>query len=389
MHEGRTVFAQLMEFLPKHEFDRCVERYHGNLRVRSMTCYDQFLIMAFAQLTYRESLRDIAIGLQAQSVKLYHCGIRSTGARSTLADANELRDWRIFADFAQVLIRRASTLYAGEEFGAELEQTAYALDSTTIDLCLSLYPWAKFRRTKGAVKMHTLLALHGNYPSLVIITPGNVHDVNILDEIPLEAGSFYVMDRAYLDFKRLHRIHRHSAYFVTRAKSNSSFVRRYSHPVDKTTGLRFDQTVSLSGYRSHHEYPDTLRRIGFTDLDVGTRLVFLTNNVMVPALTVAQLYRSRWQVELFFKWVKQHLRIKAFYGTSENAVKTQIWSAISIYVLVAIFRKQLRLPQSSYTILQILSLTLFERMPILQAFAVPANQTQTLDLDNQLYLRGF
>jgi len=389
MHEGRTVLAQLTDELPKHEFDRCVERYRGNRWVRSMSCYDQYLIMMFAQLTYRESLRDIAVGLQAQATNLYHSGIRSPGARSTLADANEKRDWRIFADFAQVLIRQASELYAGEDFGIELEQTAYALDSTTIDLCLSLFPWAKFRRTKAAVKLHTLLALQGNYPTVVIITPGKVHDVNILDDLFFDAGSFYVMDRGYLDYARLHRIHRHSAFFVTRTKSNFRFRRRYSQPVDKTSGLRFDQTVILSGLCSRRDYPDPLRRIGYTDPDTGLRLDFLTNNIVVPALTIAQLYHSRWQVELFFKWIKQHLRIKAFYGTSENAVKTQVWIAISVYVLVAILKKHLHLSQSPYTILQILSLTLFEKMPILQAFAQHRLQIQTPDPQNQLYLQGF
>jgi hypothetical protein len=329
MHQGRTVFAQLMDWLPKHEFDCCVERYSGNHRVRSLSCYDQYMIMAFAQLTCRESLRDIEIGLRAQAVKLYHSGIRSTGPRSTLADANEKRDWRIFADFAQVLIRQASKLYAGENFEAELRHTAYALDSTTIDLCLSLFPWAKFRRTKAAVKVHTLLALQGNYPTVAIITPGKVHDVNILDELFFDAGSFYVMDRAYLDFKRLHRIHRHSAFFVTRTKKNTRLQCLYSSAVNKTTGVRFDQTVVLSGFYTHLDFSDHLRRIGYTDLETDLRLEFLTNNFAVPALTITHLYRARWQVELFFKWTKQHLRIKAFYGTSENAVKTQIWIAIS------------------------------------------------------------
>ena len=389
MHEGRTVFAQLMDWFPKHEFDCCVARYGGNHRVRSMRCYDQYMIMAFAQLTYRESLRDIEIGLRAQSLKLYHSGIRSTGARSTLADANEKRDWRVFADFAQVLIRQASELYAGEDFGAELKHTAYALDSTTIDLCLSLFPWAKFRRAKAAVKLHTLLALQGNYPTVVIITPGKVHDVNILDELCFEAGSFYIMDRAYLHFERLRRIHHHSAFFVTRAKENSRFHRRYSRVVNKAVGLRFDQTVILSGFYSHLGYPEPLRRIGYTDLDTGLRFIFLTNNFAVPALTITRLYRARWQVELFFKWIKQHLRIKAFYGTSENAVKTQVWIAISVYVMVAIIKKRLRLQHSPYTILQILSLTLFEKMPILQAFAHHPLHIKNPDPHNQLYLQGF
>lgn len=388
MHKGRTIFAQLTDCLPKHEFDRCVERYQGNRCVRSLSCYDQYLIMSFAQLTYRESLRDIAIGLQAQSTKLYHSGVRSAGARSTLADANEKRDWRIFADFAQVLIRQAARLYADEDFGLELDQAAYALDSTTIDLCLALFPWAKFRRTKAAIKLHTLLALQGNYPSVVIITPGRVHDVKILDELIFDAGSFYIMDRGYLDFARLYRIHCFAAFFVTRAKCNSRFQRRYSRPVDKTTGLRFDQTVILSGFNSHREYPEVMRRIGFIDLETRLRFVFLTNNFSIPALTIAHLYRARWQVELFFKWIKQHLRIKVFYGTSENAVKTQIWIAISVYVLVAILKKHFHLSQSPYTILQILSLTLFEKMPILQAFSPQRLQIELINDKKQLYLQG-
>ena len=389
MHQGRTVFAQLTDHLPRHQFNRCVARYHGNHRIRHMSCWDQYLIMAFAQLTGMESLREIELGMQVQSEKLYHSGIRSRGARSTLADANEKRDWRIFADFAQILIREASGLYAGETFGAELDQVAYALDSTTIDLCLSLFPWAQFRRTKAAIKLHTLLALQGNYPTVVIITSGKIHDVNILDQIPFDPGSFYIMDRGYLDFGRLHRIHRHGAFFVTRSKSNSQMDRRYSRAVNKSTGLRFDQTVVLSGFRSHQQYPDPLRRIGFTDPDTGKRLDFLTNNMLLPTLTVAHLYRARWQVELFFKWIKQHLHIKSFFGVSQNAVKTQVWIAISVYVLVAILKKRFRLSQSPYTVLQILHLTLFERMPILQAFAQPVLQNRTSDTQNQLNLQGF
>ena len=389
MNQGRTVFAQLADQLPRHEFNRCVERYRGNHRIRSMSCWDQYLIMMFAQITGLGSLREIALGLQVQSEKLYHSGIRSTGARSTLADANETRDWRIFGDFAQILIQDASKLYAGESFGLELDQTAYALDSTTIDLCLSLFPWAKFRRAKAAVKLHTLLALQGNYPTVVIITPGKVHDVNILDQLQFDAGSFYIMDRGYLDFDRLHRIHRHGAFFVTRSKSNTQLERRYSRAVDKASGLRFDQTVILSGVRSIQEYPDALRRIGFLDPDTKKRLIFLTNNMDLPALTIAHLYRARWQVELFFKWIKQHLRIKAFYGTSENAVKTQVWIAISIYMLVAIIRKRLRLHISLYTILQILSISLFEKTPILQAFAQHQRQIEDQQPLKQLYLQGF
>jgi hypothetical protein len=389
MNQGRTVFAQLADQSPRHEFNRCVERYRGNHRIRSMSCWDQYLIMMFAQITGMESLREIALGLQVQSEKLYHSGIRSTGARSTLADANETRDWRIFGDFAQILIRDASALYAGETFGIELDQTAYALDSTTIDLCLALFPWAKFRRAKAAVKLHTLLALQGNYPTVVIITPGKVHDVNILDQLQFDAGSFYIMDRGYLDFDRLHRIHRHGAFFVTRSKSNTQLDRRYSRPVDKASGLRFDQTVILSGVRSIQEYPDALRRIGFLDPDTKKRLIFLTNNMDLPALTIARLYRARWQVELFFKWIKQHLHIKAFFGVSENAVKTQVWIAISVYVMVAIFKKRFRLSHSPYTILQILDLTLFEKTPILQAFAKPSLQIQEHDTHNQQCFQGF
>ena len=389
MNKGRTVLAQIIDHLPKHEFDKCVERYYGNRRVRRMSCYDQYLIMMFAQLTSRESLRDISVCLQAQAAKLYHSGIRSTGARSTLADANEKRDWRIFADFAQVLIGQASRLYAGEDFGKVLRETAYALDSTTIDLCLSLFPWAKFRRGKAAVKLHTLLALQGNYPTVVIITPGKVHDVNILDSLYFEAGSFYIMDRAYLDFARLHIIHRHSAFFVTRTKDNTRFKRRYSAPVKKGSGIRFDQTGILMGFYSNLAYPDPLRRIGYTDQETGRRLEFLTNNFMAPASTIAHLYRSRWQIELFFKWIKQHLRIKSFYGTSENAVKTQIWIAISVYVLVAILRKRLHVAYSPYTILQILSQTIFEKMPVLQVFAKHRLQIKKMDARKQLFLQGF
>lgn len=324
MNQGRTVFAQLLDELPKYEFDRCVRRYGGNRRIRSLPTYEQFLVLAFAQLTYRESLRDITTCLGAIGPKLYHSGIRQPVARSTLADANEKRDWRIFADFAQVLITQATALYAGEPFGVELQHTAYALDSTTIDLCLSLFPWAKFRRRKAAIKLHTLLNLHGNLPTVVIITSGKVHDVNILDELCLVAGSFYIFDRAYLDFKRLYRLHGTQAFFITRAKQNFCYRRRYSRPVDKTTGLRFDQTVVLTGFYARKDYPAPVRRIGFRDPQTGKDFVFLTNNFSEPALTIAQLYRCRWRIELFFKWLKQHLRIKAFYGTSDNAVRVQV-----------------------------------------------------------------
>jgi len=389
MKKGRTVFAQLMEFIPWYEFDKCVAHYNGNLGVRKLRCHGQFLIMCFAQLTYRESLRDIETCLKALGQKLYQTGIRRHVPRSTLADANENRDWRIFGDFAHILIGQATHLYTGEPFGAELSGAAYALDSTTIDLCLSLFPWAKFRKTKAAIKLHTLLTLQGNFPTLVIITSGKVHDVNILDDMTFEPGAFYVMDRGYVDFRRLHRIHRSAAFFVTRAKVNFKFQRRYSTPVDKSTGLRFDQVIVLAGFYAKADYPDTLRRIGYVDPDTGKRLIFLTNNMTEQALTVAQLYRCRWQVELFFKWIKQHLRIKAFYGVSPNAVKTQIWIAIAVYVLIAIVRKKLRLKMSPYTILQILSLTLFEKIPISQVFSHHLLQSHDDNINNQPCLQGF
>ena len=389
MNQGRTVFAQLMDELPKHAFDKGVRRYAGNKHVRTLPTYEHFLVLAFAQLTYRESLRDIETCLRALGSKLYHSGIGQPTARSTLADANEKRDWRIFSDFAHVLIQEATRLYANEPFGAELQQAAYALDSTTIDLCLSLFPWAKFRRRKAAIKLHTLLALRGNFPTVVILTTGKVHDVNILDDLTYEPGSFYIADRGYLDFGRLYRLHLCGAFFVTRAKKNSRFQRRYSRPVDKSTGLRFDQTVVLSGFYSRREYPEALRRIGFHDPQTGKALVFLTNNFTEPALTIAQLYRCRWQVELFFKWIKQHLRIKVFYGTSENAVRIQVWVAISVYVLVAIVKKRLCLSASPYTILQILSLSLFEKTPILQVLSQQPPPPLMPDLHNQPCLPGF
>lgn len=389
MNQGRYIFAQLLDFLPKYEFDKCAARYHGNRRSRSLPAYEHFLILAFAQLTGRDSLRDIETCLRSFSDKLYHSGIRQPAARSTLADANENRDWRLFADFAQILIQQAARLYADEPFQAELKAAAYALDSTTIDLCLSLFPWATFRRTKAAIKLHTLLTLQGNFPTVIIITPGSVHDVNILDQLIWEAGSFYIMDRGYLDFARFHRIHQSGAFFVTRAKKNLRFARRYSRPVDKSTGLRFDQTVGLTGLRAQQDYPAPLRRIGYRDPDTGKALVFLTNNFTVPALTIAQLYRGRWQIELFFKWIKQHLRIKAFYGTSANAVRTQIWTAIAVYLLVAILKKRLGLEASLYTILQILSLTLFEKMPILQALSQHSLPNPSPDIKNHPRLPGF
>jgi hypothetical protein len=389
MNEGRTVFAQLLDFLPKYEFDKCVARYHGNFRVRKLPAYEQFLVLAFAQLTWRESLRDIETCLRSFGPKLYHAGIRQPTARSTLADANEKRDWRIFADFAHVLIQQATTLYADEPFGGDLQAAAYALDSTTIDLCLSLFPWATFRRHKAAIKLHTLLTLQGNFPTVIIITPGSVHDVNILDQLVWEAGSFYIMDRGYLDFARWHRLHQCGAFFVTRAKQNFRCARRYSRPVDKAADLRFDQTVVTTGFYAQAHYPDPLRRIGYRDPKTGAVLVFLTNNFTVPALTIVQLYQGRWQIELFFKWMKQHLRIKAFYGTSANAVRTQIWSAIAVYLLVAILKKRLHLDASLYTILQILSLTLFEKTPILQALAQLPPPSHSTNLQNHQCLLGF
>jgi len=369
MNSGRTIFSQLMDFLPVHEFRQCVERYNGNYKIKSFSCWDQFLCMAFAQLTYRESLRDIQVCLRAAQQRLYHMGIRGKVSRNTLANANQVRDWRIYAEFAQVLIHKARQLYAKEPFGVELEQTTYALDATTIDLCLSLFPWARFRKHKGAVKLHTLLDLRGNIPTIIFITHAKIHEVNILDQIPFEAGAIYIVDRAYVDYARLYRIHQASAFFVTRARSNFQLKRLYSQPVDKSLGVQCDQTVVLQSLYPKKYYPEKLRRIRYCDPDLGQRLVFLTNNFSLPALTIAEIYKCRWQVELFFKWIKQHLRIKAFYGTSENSVKTQIWIAISVYVAVAIVKKQLKVDRSLYTILQILSVTLFEKTPILEAFS--------------------
>jgi IS4 transposase len=389
MHNGRFIFSELISHLPHKEFQKCVVRYDDGSQSRTFSHWDQFLTMAFAQLTYRESLRDIEACLRSVTGKLYHLGIRSKVARTTLADANESRDWRIFADFAQVLIRIARPLYAADPIGVDLDHSVYALDSTTIDLCLSLFPWAKFRRHKGAVKMHTLLDLHGNIPTFISITNGKVHDVNILDEIAPEAGAFYVMDRGYVDFERLYVFTLSAAFFVVRTKSNVLIQRRYSHPVDKTTGVRSDNTVILTAINSVKAYPDQLRRVSYLDVTTRKRFKFLTNNFMLPALTIAQIYKSRWQVELFFKWIKQHLRIKAFYGTSENAVKTQIWVAVSVYVLVAIIRKRLALEASLYQILQILSVTLFEKTPILQALQASDSQEELPDPGNQLILFDF
>jgi hypothetical protein len=376
----------LLSFLPDREFRRCVARYSGDARPRGFSCWDQYLSMAFAQLTYREGLRDIEACLRALGGKLYHMGFHGRVARSTLADANDTHDWRIYADFAQVLIRIARPLYVSDPIGLDLDHSLYALDSTTIDLCLSLFPWARFRKNKAAVKMHTLLDLHGNIPTFISITDGTVHDVNVLDEIMPEAGAFYVMDRGYVDFERLYVFTLSAAFFVVRTKSNVILQRRYSHPVERTTGVRSDHTVILTAIGSATVYPEALRRVSYLDVETKKRFKFLTNNFTLPAITIAQIYKSRWQVELFFKWIKQHLRIKAFYGTSENAVKTQIWIAVSVYVLVAIVRKRLLLPISLYQILQILSVTLFEKTPILQALQPSDSQEDSFDHSNQLSL---
>jgi hypothetical protein len=389
MNAGRTVFSQLIAHAPSKDFQKCVARYRGDAHLRGFTCWDQYLAMAFAQLTYRESLRDIEACLRSISGKLYHMGFRGRVARTTLADANECHDWRIYADFAQVLIGIARPLYARDPMGADLKDSLYALDSTTIDLCLSLFPWAKFRKHKGAVKMHTLLDLHGNIPTFISITNGKVHDVNILDDILPEAGAFYVMDRGYVDFERLYRFTLSSSFFVVRTKSNVLLQRRYSHAVDKTTGVQSDHTVILTAIDSAKAYPDTLRRVSYLDVETRKRFKFLTNNFTLPALTIAKIYKCRWQVELFFKWIKQHLRIKAFYGTSENAVKTQIWIAVSVYVLVAIVRKRLGLEASLYQILQILSVTLFEKTPILRALQASDFENDSGYSGNQLILFDF
>jgi len=386
MYSGQVVFAQVMDFLPRHEFNACVRRYHGNARVRDFSCRDQFLTMAFAQLTYRESLRDIETCLRAMGPKLYHAGFRGKISRSTLGDANQRRDWRIWADFAQVLIRRARALYAQDGFAVALQQAAYALDSTTIDLCLALFPWARFRRRKGAVKLHTLIDLRGNIPCFIRITHGKTHDVTVLDHLPIEPGAFYMMDRGYIDFGRLHAFTRQLAFFVTRAKKNLNCYRRESRVVDKSTGLRSDQTIVLRGVKTSTFYPDALRRIAYYDAEHDRRLVFLTNNFDLPALTIARLYRCRWQVELFFKWIKQNLRIKAFYGNSVNAVKTQVWIAVSVYVLVATLRKELKLDRSLSEILQILSVTPFEKTPIFQALSTVSFPNPESARCNQLTL---
>jgi transposase len=389
MNLGKTLFAQLMDFLPWKTFHRIVDRHDGDRYVKSMTCAEQFRVMAFAQLTYRESLRDIEVCLSAQSAKLYHMGLRQEIKRSTLADANEARDWRIHAAFAEHLIAHARKLYVDDSLGFELANTAYALDSTTIDLCLSVFPWAPFRTTKAAVKMHTLLDLRGNIPTFIYISNGKLHDVNVLDVLVPEPGAIYVMDRGYVDFERLHAMHQASAFFVTRAKSNTRLRRVYSAQVDRETGIICDQTVALVGYYSRRDYPAHLRRIRFKDPESGKTLVFLTNNFALSAETICALYKARWQVELFFKWIKQHLRIKKFYGTSENAVKSQIWIAVSVYVLVAIVKKRLKLDATLYTLLQIFSLTLFEKMPIQQAFAGNNHFPNQDQNNNQLNLFAF
>ena len=386
MNKGQNIFSQVIDFLSQNKFRDCVNRYSGNYRVRSFTCYDQLLCMAFAQLTYRESLRDIECCLRVMREKLYHMGIRGKVSRSTLAKANETRDWRIYSDFAQVLIHEARRLYVDEDFGLELNETVYALDSSTIDLCLSVFPWARFRKTKGAVKLHTLLDLRGDIPTFIWITDGKVHDVNVLDHLIPEPGAIYVMDRAYLDFRRLYQLYQCSAIFVTRSKTNTGLRRMYSNKVDKSTGVKSDQIVALTGYYSKKDYPEKLRRIKYFDAEKGRSFIFLTNQFTLPPLTIAELYRYRWRVEIFFKWIKQHLRIKSFYGTSENAVKTQIWIAISTYVLVAIMKKRLKIDLTLYTILQILSITLFEKMPILQAFTADGYRNQITSSHIQLKL---
>ena len=391
MHSGQIVFSQVMDFLPMYEFNKCVKRYNGNYHIKSFSCFNQFLSMAFAQLTYRESLRDIEACLRSMQKKLYHAGIRGKVSRSTLAEANEKRDWRIYSDFCHVLIDRARDLYRDEQFDIELDQMTYALDSTTIDLCLSLFPWACFRKNKAAVKMHTLMDLKCNIPTFIKITDGKVHDVNILDNLIIEPGSFYVMDRGYLDFARLYTMSQLLAFFVIRAEKNFKARRIYSHHVSKSTGLKCDQTIILTGYKSYKDYPGKLRRIRYFDFETNKDFVFLTNNFILPALTIALLYKCRWQIELFFKWIKQHLRIKSFYGTSENAVKTQIWIAISVYVLIAIIKKRLHVDMSLYTILQILSVTLFEKISLVQVLTnfdytncesknnAPSNQLKLFD----------
>jgi len=386
MHSGKLVFSQVMEFFPWRRFDTCVRRYQGDYKVKTFPCAEQLRVMAFAQLTYRESLRDIETCLRALSTKLYHMGIRSSVSRNNLSHANQTRDWRIYADFAQVLIAQTRSLYAADELQIDLDATVYALDASTIDLCLSMFPWAKFRKTKGAVKLHTLMNLRGNIPEFILISDGKMHDVNVLDHLVPLPGAYYVMDRGYLDFRRLFQLHQAKAFFVTRAKRNFTFQRRYSHEVDKTTGVQCDQTVMLKTFYSLQKYPEPLRRIRYYDEVLDKRLVFLTNDFELPATTITALYKSRWQIELFFKWIKQHLRIKTFYGTSENAVKAQIWIAISTYLLVAIIKKRLGTDLSLYTILQILSVSVFEKTALTTLFSQSDYKTPTPPSPNQLLL---
>lgn len=386
MHAGKLVFSQVMEFLPWRRFDTCVRRYQGDRKIKTFPCAEQLRVMAFAQLTYRESLRDIETCLRAVSKKLYHMGIRSTASRNNLSHANQTRDWRIYADFAQILIRQAKALYAGDDLPVDLDATVYALDASTIDLCLSMFPWAKFRKAKGAVKLHTLMNLQGNIPEFILISDGKLHDVNVLDYLIPSPGAYYVMDRGYLDFARLYELHQAKAYFVTRAKRNFKFQRRYSHEVDKTTGVQCDQTVLLETFYSLQGYPEPLRRIRYYDEQLDKRLVFLTNDFVLPAVTITQLYKARWQIEMFFKWIKQHLRIKTFYGTSQNAVKSQIWIAVSVYLLVAILKKRLVVDLPLYTILQILSVSIFEKTPLVQLFSQAVDKTPNRHCPNQLLL---
>jgi len=386
MNIGKTVFSQLMEFLPQYEFQKCVDRYQGSYKIMSFSCWDQFLCMSFAQLTYRESLRDIQACLRGNQQQLYHMGFRGRVSRNTLAHANQVRDWRIYADFAHVLIGQARILYANENFGVELQQTIYAFDATTIDLCLSFFPWAKFRQRKGAIKLHALMDLRGSIPTLIFVTHGKVHEVNLLDDLPIEPGAIYILDRGYLDFARLYKIHRSGAFFIIRAKSNFRFRRLYSQKADKAKGVQADQIIELHGYYARKDYPDRLRRVRYYDAEKKKRLFFLTNNFILPATTIAELFRYRWKIELFFKWIKQHLRIKALYGTSENAVKTQIWIAISVYVLVAIVRKKLQLKGSLFTMLQILSVSLFLKTPVFQLLSQIEPDEKEGDSSNQLKL---
>ncbi len=386
MNSGKIIFSQIMEFLPSYEFRLCVNRYRGQDKIKSFSCWDHFLCMSFAQLTYRESLRDIQACLRGNQQKLYHMGFRGNISRNTMAHANQVRDWRIYADFAHVLIGQARILYAQEDFGVQLKQTVYAFDATTIDLCLSLFPWAQFRQRKGAIKLHTLMDLRGSIPTLIFVTHGKVHEINLLDDLPIEPGAVYIFDRGYLDFARLYKIHRAGAFFVIRVKSNFRFRRLYSQKADKAKGIQADQIIELHGFYARRDYPDRLRRIRYYDAEKEKRLIFLTNNFILPATTIAELFRCRWKIELFFKWVKQHLRIKAFYGTSENAVKTQIWIAISSYVLVAIIKKKLKVEASLYTMLQILSVSLFEKTPLFQLLSQIKPDEKEDDSSKQLKL---